>query len=232
MSSRGAGRRYRRPAKVPWPGGATDTSGATGKRRIGRSELTVSWRTLAGWWDEPGQLSRMGAITAGVARELARAAAADPACAWRVVVTGAGGQVIAVTRVRRPDRWQRRSDHPPESGTQPPGADARQPGPGADGPSVNQPGVLGRITVTVPVTLLRARLPRDLSASSESLALISALRTILRAAAAVVREAGSADDGHAASDHRDGHHDPPCTHANAAPGYRIPEPDAGPHRGP
>ena len=138
-------------------------------------------------------------------------------------MTGAGGQVIAVTRVRRPDRWQRRSDHPPQSGTQPPGADARQPGPGADGPSVNQPGVLGRITVTVPVTLLRARLPRDLSAPSESLALISALQTILRAAAAVVREAGSADDGHAASDHRDGHHNPPCTHANAAPGYRIPE---------
>src|SRR6266545_3593112 len=111
------------PGEVPWPGRAT------GKRKIQRPELTVSWRTLAGWWDEPGQLSRMGAITAGVARELARAAAADQTCAWRVVVTDAGGQVIAVTRVRWPDRrWpdrrQRKSDHPPESGTQPPGADA------------------------------------------------------------------------------------------------------------
>ena len=226
------------PGEVPWPGGAT------GKRRIGRSELTVSWRTLAGWWDEPGQLSRIGPITAGVARELARSAAADPTCAWRVVVTDAGGQVITVTRVRRPGRrrpgrWPRTSGHPaesgthpPESGAQPPDADARRPGPG-----VNEPSVVGQITVTVPVLLLRAPLPSNLSASSESPALISALRRILGAAAAVVREAGSADDGHRASDHRasdhghDGHrasdhgtseHDPPCTHANAAPEYRIP----------
>ncbi len=227
------------PSDMPWPGGATGTGGATGKRRFGRSELTVSWRTLAGWWDEPGQLSRMGAITAGVARELARAAAADPTCAWRVVVTGAGGQVIAVTRVRWPARrwparrwpggWQRTSGHPPEpgtppgSGTQPPGAGARQPGPG-----VNEPGVLGRITLTVPVTLLRARLPSDLSASGESPDLISALQWVLRAAAAVVPEVGSADDGHAASDHAPSHdgasdHDPPCTHPSAVPGYRIPE---------
>ena len=217
-------------------------------RKIRRPELTVSWRTLASWWEEPGQLSRMGAITAGVARELARAAAADPTCAWRVVVTDAGGQVIAVTRMRwpdrrRPDRWQRKSGHPPESGTQPPRADARQPGPGVPGPGVpgpgvpgpgvpgpgvpgpgvpgpgrNDPGVLGRITVTVPVMLLREPLPNNLSApsktpgSSESPSLISALQRILSAAAAAVREVGS-----------DGDHDSRCAHANAAAGYRIPD---------
>lgn len=176
----------------------------------------------------------MGVITAGVARELARVAAADPTCAWRVVVTDAGGQVIAVTRVRRPgrrrpDRWERTSGHPPESdthppepGARPPGADARGPGPG-----VNEPSVVGRITVTVPVMLLRAPLPSNLSASSESPALTSALRWILGAAAAVIREAGSADDGHGAGGHGAGGHgagddDPPCTHANAAPEYRIP----------
>ena len=168
------------PGEVPWPGGAT------GKRKTGRAELTVSWRTLAGWWDEPGQLSRMGAITAGVARELARAAAADPTCAWRVVVTDAGGQVIGVTRMRWPDRRQ----PDPGSGnqiirqsrvlshrTQMPASPALAcpalawpalacPA-GAPEPGLNGPGVLGRITVTVPVMFLREPLPGNLSASSE-----------------------------------------------------------------
>src|ERR1035438_4579125 len=79
---------------------------------------------------------------AGVARELARAAAADPTCVWRVVVTDAAGQVIAVTQVRWPGRTYRKSEHPP-------------------GPGVLGPGVLGRITVTVPVMLLGEPPPRS-----------------------------------------------------------------------
>ena len=97
------------PDDIAW----ADAGGGLAKFR--RPELSVPWRTLAGWWDEPGQLTRMGAITAEVARELAQAAAADPACVWRVVVTDACGQVITVTRMRWPGR------DPPEIGS-PPGA--------------------------------------------------------------------------------------------------------------
>ncbi len=206
------------PGEVPWPGAGT------GQTKVRRPELSVSWRTLAGWWDEPGQLSRMGTITAEVARELARAAAADPTCAWRVVVTDAGGQAIAVTRVRWPKRGQRKSGHPPGSGTQPAGADAHPSGPSVAGLGA---GVLGRITVTVPVTLLGEPVPTNLSAASNSPGLASALQAILQgvlqailaAAAAVAGEAGSA--GYRADG--EGQHDVPCTHANAVPGYRIPD---------
>ncbi len=92
------------PGEVSWP----DASGR--RMKIARPELSASWRMLAGWWDEPGQLTRMGTITAAVARELARAASADPTCLWRVVVTDTEGQVKAVTRIRWPGRSQRKSD--------------------------------------------------------------------------------------------------------------------------
>ena len=161
-----------------------------GLAKIRRPELTVPWRTLAGWADEPGQLTRMGAITAEVARELARAAAADPACVWRVVVTDARGQVITVTRMRWPGRTLRKSGHPPgellihraqilprrncrmrrgvPGAPRPAGPERGVPGPGAPGPAVPErgaprPGVLGRITVTVPVTLLGEPTPAALA---------------------------------------------------------------------
>ena len=111
---------------------------AAARLKIRRPELNASWRTLAGWWDEPGQLTRMGAITAAVARQLAQAAAADPTCLWRVVVTDAEGQVMAVTRLRWPGRPHRKSDHPPGSDADPPPAGAR-PGPGVPGPGVPGP---------------------------------------------------------------------------------------------
>ena len=53
--------------------------------------------------------------------------------------------------------------------------------------------------------------------SDTSPELAAALRAILTAAAAAAREAGAADGRHTATDP-----DAPCTHANAAPGYRIP----------
>ena len=217
------------PDEVPWPGAAS------GKTKIRRPELTVPWRTLTGWWDEPGQLTRMGAITAGVARELARAAAADPTCVWRVVVTDARGQLMAVTQVRWPGRTHRKSGQPPGSGV--PGADGS--GHGVAPPDRPGPGVLGRITVTVPVTLLGEPPPAALAewnaspgsdtspepagaepvgAESVGAELAAALQAILTAAAAAAREAGHADSHHAAGDP-----DVPCTHANAVSGYRIPD---------
>jgi Domain of unknown function (DUF222) len=220
------------PGEVPWP------DAGTGKVKIRRPELTVSWRTLAGWWDEPGQLTRMGAITAAVARELARAASADPTCLWRVVVTDAEGQVMAVTRIRWPGRPHRKSDHPPGSDTHPPAADAHPPGSGVPGsgvpgPGVPGPGVLGRITVTVAVMLLGEPSPATQGCLNAPPELAAALRAILAAAAATAREAGRADGepadvDHADVDHANGEHanddrGVPCIHANSAPGYRIPD---------
>jgi len=205
------------PDEVPCPGAGTRTT------KIRRPELSVSWRTLAGWWDEPGQLTRMGPITAAVARELARVAAADPTCVWRVVVTDANGQVMAVTRVRWPGRPHRKSGHPPGSGARPPDEDAHPPGPAVES-GVPGPGVLGRITVTVPVMLLGEPPPAALAGlnasagSGTSPGLVAALRAILTAAAAAAGEVDRLDE-----DHVDGDHVAPCAHANAAPGYRIPD---------
>ncbi len=45
----------------------------------------------------PGELSWIGPITPGQARELATAAAADPDCTWRLIVTDEQGRAIAIT---------------------------------------------------------------------------------------------------------------------------------------
>jgi hypothetical protein len=215
------------PGEVPWP------DASSRKAKVGRPELTVSWRTLAGWWDEPGQLTRMGAITAEVARALARAASADPTCLWRVVVTDTESRVVTVTRIHWPGHSYRKSDHPPGSDADQPAADAHSPGsgvpgPGRPGPGVPGPGVLGRITVTVPVMLLGEPLPVAQGGLNTSAELAAALQAILATATTAAREVGRADGDHADSDHADGDHadgssDVPCTHANAASGYRIPD---------
>jgi hypothetical protein len=215
------------PGEVPWP------DASSRKAKVGRPELTVSWRTLAGWWDEPGQLTRMGAITAEVARELARAASADPTCLWRVVVTDTESRIMTVTRIHWPGRSNRKSSHPPGSDADQPATDAHPPGSGVPGPGVPRPGgpepgvsgagVLGRITVTVPVMLLGEPLPVAQGGLNTSPELAAALRAILATATTAAREVGPADGDHADSDHADGSSGVPCTHANAASGYRIPD---------
>ncbi|HEX9359466.1 MAG TPA: DUF222 domain-containing protein, partial [Streptosporangiaceae bacterium] len=77
---------------------------AIGELLKGRPKLSVSWRTLAGLSGEPGQLGRIGPVAAAVARDLAAAAVADQTCEWRVIVVGARGQPLAVTRIRSPGR--------------------------------------------------------------------------------------------------------------------------------
>ena len=227
------------PDDLAWPGAGGSPA------KIRRPELTVPWRTLAGWWDEPGQLTRMGAITAEVARELARAAVADPGCVWRVVVTDARGQVMTVTRMRWPGRARRKSGYPPWPATDPPGAETpphgpagparlAEPGHGPSSPSAPErgalrPGVLGRITVTVPVTLLDEPPPATLAGlnairgSGTSAGLVAVLRAVLAAGAAAVRGVGRPDPDSNDGGHVDGGRGAPCTHANAAPGYRIPD---------
>jgi hypothetical protein len=67
----------------------------------GLLDVTLPWTTLAGLANRPGTLGRIGAITPAQARQLALAAASDPAAQWRVIVTSPDGHAIAVTRIRR-----------------------------------------------------------------------------------------------------------------------------------
>jgi hypothetical protein len=64
-------------------------------------DLTLSWGTLVRESAEPGNLSRLGAITPEQARQLAEIATGDPAVNWRVVVTGPDHRALAVGRVPR-----------------------------------------------------------------------------------------------------------------------------------
>ena len=67
----------------------------------GLLDLVVPWSTLTGDSGEPGQLSRIGPITAEQARYLADVAACDAAVQWRVIVTDQSGRAMAVSRVLR-----------------------------------------------------------------------------------------------------------------------------------
>ena len=67
----------------------------------GLLDLRVPWSTLVGDSGEPGQLSRIGPITAEQARYLADLAACDVTVQWRVIVTDPSGRAMAVSRVLR-----------------------------------------------------------------------------------------------------------------------------------
>ena len=94
----------------PWPGlGAIPPAlarpaPADGRPAPGLLDLTLPWATLAGLSAAPGLLGRIGPITAAQARQLATAAAADPAAQWRIIITNPAGQAITVTRIRRRTR--------------------------------------------------------------------------------------------------------------------------------
>jgi len=154
---------------------------------------------LAGWSSEPGELSRIGPVTAAATRDLALAAAADMTCEWKVIVVGPSGRAVAVARVRRVPMGARSrgsSSAPAVSGS---------------GQVRAAPGVAGRITLTVPVGLLRpAAMP-----TAEDLAGCGVLAKILAAALraganAVTVRRPPTGDGY-------------CTHEEASGGYRVPD---------
>lgn len=181
---------------IPGPGEVLGFSGAAAGTRGALPTLSVPWRSLAGLSGQPGQLTRIGAITAETARELSQRAAADPACEWRILITDPAGQLLAVTRIRSPGG---RRASPPQP---------RQ-----------RSGVLRRITVTVPVTIL-GRPPPLLAAATWPVvgggpgpALQAALRDALTAARKVVRSL----DGNGVTDPG-----AVCRHEHSATGYRIP----------
>jgi Domain of unknown function (DUF222) len=188
---------------IPGPGEVPGFTGPANGARDGRPALSVPWRTLAGLSGEPGQLTRIGAITAETARELTQAAAADPRCEWRILVTDRVGQLLTVTRIRSPGRGR--------ASPRPPGSPAPwRPGPGP------RSGVLGRITVTVPTTTL-AEPPPVVRTETAAGRPGSALQAVLTDALAAARQAvhslgrrGPANLGTA------------CRHEDAADGYRIP----------
>jgi hypothetical protein len=86
----------------------------------GLLDLVVPWSTLVGDSGEPGQLTRIGAITPAQARHLADLAAGDPNVSWRVILTGPDGRATAVSRVRNlraVDGGTRRHEYPPIAGS-------------------------------------------------------------------------------------------------------------------
>ena len=207
------------PGQVP-AGLAPSGSGALaglprGPASTGLLQLTVPWRTLAGILAEPGQLSRLGAVTPQTARHLADAASRDPGTEWKVIVTDGGGQAIAVTRVRR--------------------SRARAPG------SLPATGLVRRVTLVVPASLAydagrqasgysagragrRARAPAQPSAPESAphpvVPAPGGLGGILAAAlkaAWLATASGYADVSEVAAASNGG-----CTHRRSSPAYRPP----------
>lgn len=186
--------------------------------------LSVPWRTLAGLANEPGELSRIGPVTAGVARALAAAAAAEEACEWRLIVTGPAGRVLAVTSVPRTWRttWPTgtKSAPPPPTGTL---QGLHRSGPdSAEGPG--SPGLIARVTVTIaagppegPHGSLVSR-DADLPPVTAGWDCRAELRPVLAAALRAARRAAArryAGGTGAASTGA-------CTHQDAVAGYRVP----------
>jgi hypothetical protein len=160
--------------------------------------LCVPWRTLAGWSSEPGELSRIGPVTAGVARDLARAAVADATCQWRVIVVGRPGRALAVTKICRVSSGARgRTGSAAAAGSE---------------RAETWPGVVGRVTLTIPAGLLHApAIP-----TTQDLAGAGALAKVLERALRAGVDAFSARP----SQVRPGN----CAHEEASPGYRVPDP--------
>jgi hypothetical protein len=165
--------------------------------------LCVPWRTLAGWSSEPGELSRIGPITAGVARDLARAAAVDVTCDWKVIVVGRSGRALAVAKVRRS-----RAD-----------AQVRSAGsPSAAASANDDAGVVGRITLTIPAGLLSptaAPVSPTATSAEKELAGSGPLAKVLAAALRAGAKAFSTSRSWTAAGG--------CTHEEASPGYRVPD---------
>jgi hypothetical protein len=201
----------------------------------GLLDISLPWSTLAGLpCGGPGILGRIGPVTPVQARQLADATEHDPAAQWRIIVTNADGQAIAVTRIRRPR--SRAGPGPPRPGTPgPPGCIVP---PGA--------GLVGRITLTISQDTLR----EQGSVLREQGSGLREQGSVLREQGSGLREQGSGLCEQGAS--RPGGSDPPggiamaalraavtaldralaradadaaaggCAHADESPGYRPP----------
>jgi hypothetical protein len=164
------------------PGNAASAD-ATGRPPAGLLDLSLPWATLTCESPAPGAIGRLGPITATQARQLARLAATDYATQWRVILTDDHDHAIAVGRVPR--------SHPP--------SELEQPG------SV---GLVGRVTITMPVATLGGDLPSDIKTGE-------ILHEILRAAARAWTRAVQLAEADLKASHG-------CAHAEASAAYRPP----------
>ena len=176
-----------------------------------RMVLTAPWRTLAGLIQEPGKLGRVGPVTASVARYLARAAAADATCEWRIIVVDERGHPVAVTTIRPPPR---------QSGL---AAESSRGFPGSGlSAALPRAGPLGRVVLAVPIAVLAQRRatagdgpePGAAAAGAPGTdTLTCMLSAALRAARASVNRATA---------NRATAKGAQCSHDRAVPGYRVP----------
>jgi hypothetical protein len=141
------------PGQSPDPGSASDT----GRSARGLLELLLPWSALALRSASPGTLSRIGPVTAEQGRLLAAVAAASPATRWRVILTDSHGHALGVCAVRRQATRPRRGRV--MAAIARPAAD--HPFPWAHEPAAGPPltGLIGRVTVTVPIAALDAPCP-------------------------------------------------------------------------
>ena len=218
-----------RPNAPSWPGcgwpdprsdGVIPGLGQALSRALGRrTVLTAPWRTLAGLIQEPGHLGRVGPVTASVARYLARAAAADASCEWRIIVVDERGHPVAVTTIRPPPRQ--------------PGAAAESPrGFPGSGLTAAPPraGPLGRVVLAVPVAVLAQRgatAARAGDGLKPGAAVAGApgadtLTCMLSAALRAARAAVNRATVNRATVNRATANGDQCSHDRAVPGYRVP----------
>ncbi len=182
----------------------------------GMLDLTVPFMALAGFSAEPGSLSRLGPISAPEARNLAVLAALDPAVRWRIILTNASGQAIGVAHLPRARTRARAgadvSIAGAEAGAGVGGAGTRQ----ASAPA--RAGLVGRITITIPESILDPASPGQLDNVPASAGpagnLAAVLDAALGAAAVAAAKAARSQEADANSGG--------CAHDLAAAGYRPP----------
>jgi hypothetical protein len=194
----------------PWPGLgvippalARPGTPADGRPVPGLLDVTLPWTTLAGLPGGPGMLGRIGPITPAQARQLALAAAADPAAQWRIIVTNAAGHAIAVARIRR------------RSGARP-GRASGSPGP-RDGPRPGA-GLVGRVTLTISQDTVSQQTLAGRSQAAHGPGPPGPAGGITAAALRAAARALERAQADAAADAAAGG----CAHAGESPAYRPP----------
>jgi len=180
-------------------------------RAGGLLDLSLPWTTLAGILPEPGWLGRLGPVTSVQARQLADLAVGDPDTEWRIILLTPSGQARGVARIPR------RRDGPSEQAdleradpqrADPERGDPERAGAGRGDNEHAGAGLVGRVTLTVPDTVLD-RAPPDTAGNLGEI-LAAALRAASRAAA-------RADAAEAADVMAGG-----CAHRAATHAYRPP----------
>jgi hypothetical protein len=205
----------------PWPGALPylppGTGALAGVRPLagagGLLNLTVPLGTLTGASSAPGQLSRLGVITPGQARQLANLAAGHSATRWRMVVVNPDGKAIAVTHLPRSSGTGTGTGTGASTGT----------GSGEDGAI----GLIGRVTLVIRTDQLTPAARHDQPAEQRhgpappappAPSATAALPRILeRARAAAGRAAAAAADRRREDEQSGG-----CGHGLASSAYRPP----------